>query len=132
MSTSSQSDPSLDLVGLAAAVESLDAVLDRLHHRGEALVFRGEPVIAKSALLKHASWRAAESGFRTLATVGGGDEFPVNFCPKSDKTEEVLSKVRALLEKASKRPVWEMRPYPHRCSMSQCVQGVGVASGAEA
>jgi hypothetical protein len=56
----------------------------------------------------------------------------VNFCPKSDKTEEVLSKVRALLEKASKRPVWEMRPYPHRCSMSQCVQGVGVASGAEA
>jgi hypothetical protein len=32
------------------------------HHGGEAL--------GKSALLKHASWRAAESGFRTLATVG--------------------------------------------------------------
>jgi predicted ATP-dependent serine protease len=40
------------------------------HHGGEALVSRGEPGIGKSALLKHASWRAAESGFRTLATVG--------------------------------------------------------------
>ena len=128
MSTSSRSDPSLDLVGRAAEVERLDAILDRLHHGGEALVFRGEPVIGKSALLKHASWRAAESGFRTLATVGGGDEFPVNFCPKSDKTEEVLSKVRALLDKASKRSVREMRPYPHGCTMSQCVQGVGCHS----
>ena len=70
MSASRGSDPSLELVGRAAEVERLDAVLDRLHHGGEALVFRGEPVIGKSALLKHASWRAAESGFRTLATVG--------------------------------------------------------------
>jgi hypothetical protein len=42
--------------------------------------------MGKSALLKHASWRAAESGLRALATVGGSDEFPANFCPKSDNT----------------------------------------------
>jgi predicted ATP-dependent serine protease len=51
-------------------MERLDAVLDRLHHGGEALVLRGEPGIRKSVLLRHASWRAAESGFRTLASVG--------------------------------------------------------------
>jgi len=65
-------------------MERLDAVLDRPHHGGEALVFRGEPGIGKSALLKHACWRAAESGFRTLATVGVESEaelaFAVRFC----------------------------------------------------
>ena len=42
MSASSRSDPSLDLVGRAAEVERLDAVLDPLHHGGEALILRGE------------------------------------------------------------------------------------------
>jgi predicted ATP-dependent serine protease len=60
-------------------MERLDANLDRLHHGGEALLFRGEPGIGKSALLKHASWRAAESGFRTLATVGMESEAELAF-----------------------------------------------------
>jgi len=68
MSASSRSDPSLDLVGRAAEVERLDAVLDPLHHGGEALVFRGEPGIGKSALLKHASRRTASRN-RTSASV---------------------------------------------------------------
>ena len=90
MSTSSRSDPSLDLVGRAAEMERLDAVLDRPHHGGEALVFRGEPGIGKSALLKHASWRAAESGFRTLAAVGVEFEAELAFAGPHQLLQPIL------------------------------------------
>jgi hypothetical protein len=45
--------------------------------------------------------------------------------------EGVFSGVRALLAKHLKRAIWEMRLYPHGCTMSQCVQGVGVPSAAK-
>jgi hypothetical protein len=45
--------------------------------------------------------------------------------------EGVFSGVRALLAKHLKRPIWEMRFYPHACTMSQCVQGVGAPSAAK-
>jgi predicted ATP-dependent serine protease len=74
-------------------MERLDADLDRLHHGGEALVFRGEPGIGKSALLKHASWRAAESGFRTLATVGVKSEAKLAFAVRCCTTVHVYDAV---------------------------------------
>jgi hypothetical protein len=74
-------------------MERLDADLDRLHHGGEALVFRVEPGIGKSALLKHASWRAAESGFRTLATFGVESEAELAFAVRSCTTVHVYDAV---------------------------------------
>ena len=96
MTVSSRSDPSLDLIGRAAEVKDLDAVLDRPRRGGGALVIRGEPGIGKSALLDHASQRAAASGFRTLTTVGVESEAELAFAGLHQLLNEVLPQLGRL------------------------------------
>jgi len=57
----------------------LDALVDRLHDGGGAVVLRGEAGIGKSALLLRARLRAEANGARALGTVGVESEAEVAF-----------------------------------------------------
>jgi DNA-binding CsgD family transcriptional regulator len=74
-----RAEPSFELIGREAERTRVDAVLDRLHEGGGALLVRGEAGIGKSSLLRHARERACALGVRTLATVGVESEAELAF-----------------------------------------------------
>ena len=93
MTGDTRSDSSFELIGREAERKRVDAVLDRLHERGDALLVRGEAGIGKSSLLRHARERASASGVRTLATVGVESEAELAFAglhPLVDSIAELV------------------------------------------
>jgi DNA-binding CsgD family transcriptional regulator len=72
-------DPSQELIGRHAEVERLNALVDRLHEGGGALVISGEAGIGKSALLGHVRQLAQTMGCTVLATAGAESEAELGF-----------------------------------------------------
>jgi DNA-binding CsgD family transcriptional regulator len=79
MTVLSPSDATSELIGRNDEVARVDALVDRVRDRGEALVIRGAPGIGKSALLGRARVRASSLGARTLSTVGVESESELAF-----------------------------------------------------
>ena len=91
-----RSDSSSELIGREAERKRVDAVLDRLHERGGALLVRGEAGIGKSSLLRHARERACALGFRTLGTVGVESEAELAFAGLHQLVDSIADLVELL------------------------------------
>ena len=89
-----RSDSSSELIGREAERKRVDAVLDRLHERGGALLVRGEAGIGKSSLLRHARERACALGFRTLGTVGVESEAELAFAGLHQLVDSIADLVK--------------------------------------
>ncbi len=59
-----------ELIGRRAEIERLDALVDRPHEGGGALVISGEAGIGKTAVLGHVRDQAQSIGSTVLATAG--------------------------------------------------------------
>ena len=68
-----------ELIGRDPELERLDALVNRLHEAGGALVISGEAGIGKSAMLDHVREHAQELGVTVLATVGAEAEAELGF-----------------------------------------------------
>src|ERR1700733_1046260 len=68
-----------ELIGRHAEIERLDALVNRLHEGGGALVISGEAGIGKTAVLGHVRHQAHTVGFTVLATAGAESEAELGF-----------------------------------------------------
>ena len=93
-----RSDSSFELIGREAERTRVDAVLDRLHETGGALLVRGEAGIGKSCLLGHARERACALGVRTLGTVGVQSEAELAFAGLHQLVDSMAELVELLPE----------------------------------
>ena len=72
-------DPAPGLIGRDAEVERLNALVNRLHEEGGALVITGEAGIGKSAILGYVREHAQAMGATVLVTVGAESEAELGF-----------------------------------------------------
>src|SRR5579863_7413183 len=72
-------DDARDLIGRHAQLERLDALVNRLHEGGDAVVISGEAGIGKSAMLGHVREQAHAHGMTILATAGAESEAELGF-----------------------------------------------------
>jgi DNA-binding CsgD family transcriptional regulator len=96
MSVSSPSAASLELIGRARETQRLDAVLDHLRERGDALVIVGEAGIGKSALLNRARDRASRLGARVLSIVGVESEAELAFAALHQLLRPISRRIASL------------------------------------
>jgi hypothetical protein len=89
-------EPSFELIGREAERQRVDAVLDRLHETGGALLVRGEAGIGKSSLLRHARERAAALDLRALRTVGVESEAELAFAGLHQLLDSIAELVELL------------------------------------
>ncbi len=89
-------EPSFELIGREAERKRVDAVLDRLHEGGGALLVRGEAGIGKSSLLRHARERAAALDLRALRTVGVESEAELAFAGLHQLIDSIAELVELL------------------------------------
>jgi AAA ATPase domain len=66
-------NPAQELIGRHGEVERLNALGNRLHEGGGALVISGDAGIGKSAMLGHVREQAQAANFTVLATTGAED-----------------------------------------------------------
>jgi DNA-binding CsgD family transcriptional regulator len=133
---SSLSSAPPELIGRERETARLDAVLDRLRDRGDALLIRGEAGIGKSALLDHARKRASGLGARVLETVGVESEAELAFAglhqllrPISRRIDSLPAPQRQALN-AAFGVADEVQPDPFRVALAvfQVVSGSADAS----
>ena len=96
MTGHTRGDPGFDLIGREPESKRVEAVLDRLHERGGALLVRGEAGIGKSSLLRLAGDRACALGVRTLRTVGVESEAELAFAGLHQLVEPIAELVDLL------------------------------------
>ncbi|MGY1842661.1 ATP-binding protein [Modestobacter sp. SYSU DS0875] len=84
------------LVGRDAEIDALDRLLLDVHHRGAAVLVRGEPGIGKSAFLRHVCDAAAERGLRVLSTTGVESEMNLPFAGLHQLVRSLLGRLPAL------------------------------------
>jgi DNA-binding CsgD family transcriptional regulator len=72
-------DPAQGLIGRDAEVQRLNALVNRIHEEGGALVISGEAGIGKSAMLGHVREHAHTMGTTVLSTVGAESEAEFGF-----------------------------------------------------
>jgi predicted ATPase len=133
---SSLSSAPPELIGRERETARLDAVLDRLRDRGDALLICGEAGIGKSALLDHARKRASGLGARVLETVGVESEAELAFAglhrllrPISKRIDSLPAPQRQALN-AAFGVADEVQPDPFRVALAvfQLVSGAADAS----
>jgi len=84
------------LFGREREVQTLTDLIDGVHHRGAALVMRGEAGVGKTALLAAAARYAAERGARVLRTTGVQSETSLSFASLHELLIPVLPMVDGL------------------------------------
>ena len=96
MTGDARGEPGFELIGREAERKRVDAVLDRLHEGGGALLVRGEAGIGKSSLLRHARERASALDLRTLGTVGVESEAELAFAGLHQLLDSIAELVELL------------------------------------